>query len=97
MTIYSIKAERTMAEPGILAFDAEARVLTDERGELYVSVNRFDGDTHYGVSDISFIDGGCEEPKYLKEYESTDEAGRSPYGEVFHKLESIVGMLEDEK
>lgn len=56
MMVVEIKAKRTMAGPGMDAFDAEAVVSETGKNDVYVHVNEYDMFKHYVVSEKSLMD-----------------------------------------
>lgn len=54
--VSEIRGKRTMAEPGVWAYDAEAVVSGNGEDTVYVHVNEYDMFKHYTVSKSSFFD-----------------------------------------
>lgn len=81
-TVVEVKAKRTMAGPGMDAFDAEAVVSEAGKDDVYVHVNEYDMFKHYTVSAKSLMDSEDDGQEMTEEEK-----------EAFHQ--KIMQMISD--
>lgn len=81
-TVVEVKAKRTMAGPGMDAFDAEAVVSEAGKADVYVHVNEYDMFKHYTVSVKSLMDSEDDGQEMTEEEK-----------EAFHQ--KIMQMISD--
>ena len=98
--VKEIRGKKTMAEPGVFGYDAEAAVSGPDGKEVYVCVNSFDSERQYMVSRTSVYDymaGDGDEPDmdFVEEYETFEDTKESAYRGVFELLDCIVTAMEE--
>ena len=100
--VIEMRATRTLAGPGVYAYDAEAMVREHEtQKEVWLHVNWYDGMKHYTVCEksmwafmVNCEDDGEGFPEYLEEYEKLSDAKKSEYGKVFAELNRMLSLIE---
>ena len=102
--IVNLRATVTTAEPGILAYDAEAEL--EVNGEtLYAHMNDAGEGRMYTIAKSSWYDYMTgtgplpdDDPKFLEEYEYENgedfEDEETDYGDVFALLRTMVEALQ---
>ena len=97
--VYEIRGKKSLAEPGMYGYDAEARVEDQFGDGVFVHVNAYDMFRHYTVAKESIFDGmtgdgDMVETEFIEEYEKMTDAKNSMYAKVFDTLNKVITRME---